>query len=83
MHCPPIPPGMDTFKGRTFHSAKWDRSFDHAGKRVGVVGTGASGVQIIPNVAEKAGRTHVFQRHAAWSPPRYDRPFTKWEQVRK
>ncbi|MFC4243777.1 flavin-containing monooxygenase [Gryllotalpicola reticulitermitis] len=63
--------GLDTFPGRAFHSARWDdRPLD--GLRVGVVGTGASAVQLLPEVAEHAASVTVFQRSAAWVLPRGD-----------
>lgn len=56
-------PGQDTFKGRIFHTARWPREeIDFAGKRVGVVGTGATGIQVIQTLAPKVGQMTVFQR---------------------
>jgi cation diffusion facilitator CzcD-associated flavoprotein CzcO len=57
-------PGIETFKGESYHTARWprDREVDLAGKRVGVIGLGASGVQLVPVVAETAGELFVFQR---------------------
>jgi cation diffusion facilitator CzcD-associated flavoprotein CzcO len=65
-------PGMETFRGHTFHTSRWDYAYTGggpdggltglAGKRVGVVGTGATGVQVVPMLAEDAGHVHVFQR---------------------
>src|SRR5690606_34564170 len=79
---PAIPrfPGLDGFRGRTFHSAAWDNDYDLTGKRVAVVGTGASAVQFIPHVAQQAGRLHVFQRTAHWVVPRPDRALSGWER---
>ena len=70
---PPIP-GLERFGGTFCHSSAWDRSVELAGKRVGVVGTGASAVQIVPNIAGQVARLTVFQRSAAWVLPRGDRP---------
>jgi len=70
----PDVPGLDRFPGRSFHSSSWDpRSL--AGLRVGVVGTGASAVQLLPHVAASAGHTVVFQRTPPWVLPRGDRAY--------
>jgi len=68
-------PGLESFEGTLFHSARWRHDHDLAGERVAVVGTGASAIQIVPAIAAKAGRLHVFQRTAPWIVPRHDRPF--------
>jgi 4-hydroxyacetophenone monooxygenase len=65
---PPIP-GMEDFKGPMFHSAKWDHSVSIEGKAVAVIGTGASGQQIIPAIADKVGKLEVFQRSPHWIRP--------------
>ena len=70
----PDVPGLATFAGKTFHSARWDHSFSLEGKRVGVIGTGASAVQIVPAIAPKVGRLAVFQRTASWIMPKPDFP---------
>ena len=80
---PQIPdlPGLDAFPGKVFHSSRWDHDYDLAGKRVAMVGTGASAAQIIPNIQPKVGRLTVFQRTPAWVLPRRDREITgaeKW-----
>jgi cation diffusion facilitator CzcD-associated flavoprotein CzcO len=77
LHVPSIPeiPGADSFAGAAFHSAhsaQWDRSCDLAGKRVAVIGTGASAIQFIPQIARQAERVHVFQRTPPWIHPRPD-----------
>ena len=74
-------PGLDTFAGKTFHSARWDHSHDLSGKNVGVIGTGASAIQFVPEVAPKVKALSLFQRSAAWVLPKPDRPFYKWEQA--
>jgi 4-hydroxyacetophenone monooxygenase len=61
--------GLDTFAGPAFHSARWDHSVDVAGKRVAVIGTGASAMQLIPAIAEQVGHLDVFQRTPAWLAP--------------
>ncbi|MBW9120119.1 NAD(P)/FAD-dependent oxidoreductase [Microbacterium trichothecenolyticum] len=69
---PAIPrvPGLEQFPGPLFHSARWDHSADLAGARVGVVGTGASAVQIVPELARTAAHVTLFQRTPAWIVPR-------------
>lgn len=69
--------GLDSFKGECFHSAQWDHSVDLKGKRVGVVGTGASAIQFIPEVAKEAGDLTVFQRSAPYVLPRFDDPYSR------
>jgi 4-hydroxyacetophenone monooxygenase len=59
-------PGRDSFAGPTFHSARWDNSVDLRGARVAVIGTGASAVQFIPEIAPVVGELLVFQRTPAW-----------------
>jgi cation diffusion facilitator CzcD-associated flavoprotein CzcO len=65
-------PGADSFAGRSFHSARWDRSLDLAGKRVAVVGTGASAIQFVPEIAPVVKRLTVFQRTAPYIVPKPD-----------
>ncbi len=67
-HVPDIP-GIDTFEGPMFHSARWDHSVDHTGKRVVVIGAGASGFQIVPTIAPDVEHLTVFQRTAQWMFP--------------
>ena len=59
--------GMATFRGAAFHSARWDTGVDIAGKRVAVVGTGASAFQIVPEIAKTAAQVTVFQRLLVYS----------------
>jgi cation diffusion facilitator CzcD-associated flavoprotein CzcO len=65
-------PGLSTFGGKTFHSARWDRSYPLEGKRVGVIGTGASAIQIVPAIAPKVGKLDVYQRTPPWIVPKPD-----------
>ena len=65
-------PGMDTFAGPSFHSARWNHDVDLTGKRVAIIGTGASAAQFIPAVAEQAGDLTIFQRTPAWFLPTPD-----------
>ncbi|MGH1565348.1 flavin-containing monooxygenase [Mumia sp. DW29H23] len=73
--------GLDTFAGEIFHSARWNHDVDLAGKRIGVVGTGASAIQIVPELAEVAGSLTVFQRSAPYIVPRKDRPYSEAEKA--
>ena len=76
----PAIPGLERFGGSFVHSSAWDASLDLAGKRVAVIGTGASGVQIAPNIAGRVARLTVFQRSASWVMPRGDRRTTRPER---
>lgn len=73
-------PGIDGFEGELFHSAQWNHDADLTGKRVAVIGTGASGIQIVPAIADSVARIDVYQRTAPWLLPRFDRPFTRLER---
>jgi cation diffusion facilitator CzcD-associated flavoprotein CzcO len=79
LHQPSIPaiPGTDSFAGHSFHSARWDHSYDVSGKRVAVVGTGASAVQFVPEIAERAQELTVFQRTGNWFLPRRNRRYPR------
>lgn len=72
---PKIPdiPGLDGFEGKVFHSAQWDHDYDLRGKRVAMIGTGASAIQIVPAIQPTVDRVTVFQRTAPWVMPRMDR----------
>jgi cation diffusion facilitator CzcD-associated flavoprotein CzcO len=69
--------GLERFEGAKFHSAAWDHSFDPKGKRVASIGTGASAIQYVPELAKSAARLHVFQRTPAWVLPRYERKYSE------
>ncbi|MBE1576785.1 flavin-containing monooxygenase [Amycolatopsis roodepoortensis] len=69
---PPDIAGIDGFRGTVMHTARWDHSVDLRGKRVAVVGTGASAVQVIPSIAPEAGHLTVFQRTPIWCLPKPD-----------
>ena len=73
-------PGMDGFTGATFHSSQWDHSVNLEGKRIGVVGSGASAIQIVPELAKVAKELVVFQRSAPYIIPRPDRAYTEAEK---
>jgi len=70
-------PGLKKFKGKAFHSAKWDHSYDLTGKKVAVIGTGASAVQFIPEIQPKVEKLTLFQRTPAWVLPRWDVRFSE------
>ena len=72
--------GIDTFDGHLFHTAQWDHSVDLAGKRVAVIGTGASAIQVIPAIQPVVGHLDVYQRSAPWVLPKGDRAFTDKEK---
>jgi cation diffusion facilitator CzcD-associated flavoprotein CzcO len=76
-------PGLETFKGERFHSSTWDPKADLHAKNVAVIGTGASAIQIIPEIAGDAKRLTVFQRTPAWVMPRSDRPVSPGERWRR
>jgi cation diffusion facilitator CzcD-associated flavoprotein CzcO len=79
---PVIPdlPGLDRFQGRAFHSARWDHGYDLRGKRVAVIGTGASAIQFIPEIQPHVARLHVFQRTPPWILPRHQRELRPGER---
>jgi cation diffusion facilitator CzcD-associated flavoprotein CzcO len=74
-------PGLASFEGKTFHSARWDHAFPLGGKSVAVVGTGASAIQIVPSIAPEVGRLLVFQRTAPWLMPKPDAPIPGWKRA--
>jgi cation diffusion facilitator CzcD-associated flavoprotein CzcO len=80
---PSIPdiPGLDTFAGTVFHSARWDHGHDLAGRRVAVIGTGASAVQFIPEIQPVVASLTLFQRTPAWVIPRRSRRITGAERA--
>lgn len=67
--------GLDSFAGHSFHSARWDHDYDLRGKRVAVIGTGASAVQFVPEIAEEVTQLRVFQRSGNWFLPRRNRAY--------
>jgi cyclohexanone monooxygenase len=74
-------PGLEDFRGSCFHSARWDHGIDLQGKRIGSIGTGASSVQFLPEVAKVAKRLHIFQRSPVWVMPKVDDEFTEEERA--
>ena len=83
LHKPSWPeqPGLDRFRGRVFHSAAWDHSVDLRGVDVVSIGTGASAIQYVPEIAPRVRRLSVLQRSAAWVIPRDDRAYRGWERA--
>jgi cation diffusion facilitator CzcD-associated flavoprotein CzcO len=73
--------GRDTFKGKSFHTNDWDHDYDYKGKKVAIIGSGASAAQIIPAIAEDCGELHVFQRTPHWVMPRHDKVFKPWQRA--
>lgn len=70
-------PGLDAFAGTRFHSARWDWNHDLSGETVGVIGSAASAVQLVPEIVAQAGFVHLFQRTANWVSPKQDEPYTE------
>src|SRR5438270_6426401 len=83
LHVPKYPdiPGMEKFAGPAFHSTWWDSSIPLGGKRVAVIGTGASAIQFVPEIAPKAGKLYIFQRTPPWILPKPDFPIAeRWRK---
>jgi cation diffusion facilitator CzcD-associated flavoprotein CzcO len=78
-HLPSIE-GMETFAGKAFHAGRWDHSFPYEGKRVGVIGSGCSGAQIVPAIAGRVSRLTLFMGKAQWILPRSDRTYGALER---
>src|SRR3954465_11897317 len=80
---PSIPaiPGLDGFEGHPFHTAQWDHDVDLRGKRVAVIGTGASSIQVVPEIQPQVEKLHLFQRTPAWIMPHSDRELSARERT--
>jgi cation diffusion facilitator CzcD-associated flavoprotein CzcO len=80
LHIPNVPnlPGIENFQGETFHSATWNHDYDLRGKRVAVVGTGASAIQFVPRIAPDVARLTLFQRTPPWIMPKPDHEMPSW-----
>ncbi|GAA3923258.1 NAD(P)/FAD-dependent oxidoreductase [Actinomadura viridis] len=78
---PPSIPGRGTFTGTSFHTARWDHGAELDGRRVAVIGTGASAIQIVPEIAGRASRLTVFQRSAPYVIDKPDREYRPWEKA--
>ena len=72
---------MEQYTGDQFHSALWPRGTSVKNKRVAVIGTGASAVQVVPNIAKDVKSLHVFQRTPPWVYAREDGPYLSWTKV--
>ncbi|MBN3724741.1 flavin-containing monooxygenase [Burkholderia sp. Ac-20379] len=72
--------GLDSFQGHAFHSQHWDHQYDLRGKRVAVIGTGASAIQFVPQIAPRVAQLALFQRTPPWIMPKPDRQLTRLEQ---
>ncbi|MBN7796281.1 flavin-containing monooxygenase [Parahaliea mediterranea] len=84
LHLPAYPdiPGRGDFRGPSMHSAEWDASVDFSGKRVAVIGSAASAIQLVPELARVAARIDVYQRTPNYIAPRLDRAFSEREKAR-
>ncbi|MGH8492226.1 MAG: flavin-containing monooxygenase [Moraxellaceae bacterium] len=82
LHVPAVPPirGLENFKGKVFHSAQWDHSYDLKGKNVVSIGTGGSAIQYCPEIAPDVKQLYVFQRTPAWVIPRDERAYAGIEK---
>ena len=72
-------PGLESFAGEAFHSARWNHAYDLASKRVAVIGTGASAIQFVPEIVPKVQHLTLFQRSAAYVISKPDRAYKRWE----
>jgi len=72
--------GKDTFKGETFHTNNWNHNFDIKGKKVAVIGSGASAAQVVPAIVDEVKELNVFQRTPHWIMHRPDKTFTKFQR---
>jgi cation diffusion facilitator CzcD-associated flavoprotein CzcO len=72
--------GLAKFQGHAFHSAQWDHDYDLTGKKVAVIGTGASAIQFVPKIQGQVAHLTLFQRTAPWVLPKLDRPITRFER---
>ena len=77
---PRYPAGLDRFRGTVMHTARWNHQYDFRGKRVAVIGSAASAVQVVPRLAAEAAQLSVFQRTPSWIVPRPDRVYTRLER---
>jgi cation diffusion facilitator CzcD-associated flavoprotein CzcO len=82
LHRPALPKikGLETFKGRAFHSARWEHDYDFSGKTVASIGTGPSAIQYVPELAKQVKQLYVFQRSPAWCVHKIDRQYTRPER---
>jgi cation diffusion facilitator CzcD-associated flavoprotein CzcO len=85
LHFPRLPdiPGLDTFAGPRFHTARWDHSVAIRNRRVGIIGTGSTAAQIVPAIVDKVSELHLFQRTAQWIFPIRDRKYSERQKQRR
>jgi len=76
----PPAPGIEDFEGHSFHSAEWDHDHPLDGRKVAVIGTGASAIQFAPEIAPIVDRMTIYQRSAPWVLPKSDRAYPEWER---
>jgi cyclohexanone monooxygenase len=78
LHHPVWPsiPGLETFRGPAFHTARWDHGFDLSGKRVGIIGTGSTAAQVLPAIVDRVAKVSLFQRTAQWIMPQPNPPIS-------
>lgn len=74
--------GLEQFKGKVFHSQQWDHDYDLTGKKVAVIGTGASSIQFVPQIQKQVGQLDLYQRTAPWIMPKPDRAISERERNR-
>ena len=74
-------PGLGDFTGKTMHTAQWDPNYDFEDKSVAVIGSGASAIQLVPQIAARAARLTMFQRSPHWIVPKNDRAFSAPEKA--
>ncbi len=72
--------GLEDFSGPAFHSAEWNHEISLEGKRIAVIGTGASAIQFVPEIAPKTAHLAIYQRSAPWIVPKSDRAYPEWER---
>ncbi len=72
--------GAERFRGPIFHTARWDHDVEIENKRVAVIGTGASTIQVVPAIADRVGQVDIYQRSAPYVIPKKDRPYMPWER---
>jgi cation diffusion facilitator CzcD-associated flavoprotein CzcO len=73
-------PGMESFKGKAVHAARWDPTVELRGKRVAVIGSGASAIQVVPNIAAEVADLKVFQRTPSWVLPKHNRAYSEQDR---
>ena len=83
LHHPVYPQieGLESFVGASFHSARWDHSVSLAGKRVGIIGTGSTAIQIVTGIVDKVAKLDLFQRTAQWVLPYPNEPYTEEQKA--